>query len=78
MLLQLEETHQEDVNKLLAFAKNNNLKLSLIDESENNFLLPGKPLTEEQLLQLINQSRNGKMISMANAHELIGSYYNAD
>lgn len=78
MLLQLEETHQEDVNKLLAFAKSNNLKLSLVDESENNFLLPGKPLTEEQLLQLINQSRNGKMISMTNAHKIIGSYYNAD
>ncbi len=49
MLLQLEETHQEEVNKLIAFAKNNNLKLSLVDESENNLLLPGKPLTEEQL-----------------------------
>ncbi len=78
MLLQLEETDQDDVNKLLAFAKSNNLKLSLVDENGGNFLLPGKPLTEEQLVKLITNSRNGKMISMTNAHEIIGSYYNAD
>ena len=78
MLLQLEEAHADDVNKLLAFAKSNNLKLSLVDENESNLLLPGKPLTEEQLLELINHSRNSKMISMTNAHEIIGSYYNAD
>ena len=57
MLLQLEDTHQDDVNKLLAFAKANELKLSLVNESENNYLLPGKPLTHEQVTPLIKKSR---------------------
>jgi len=78
MLLQLEETHQENVNKLLAFARENNLKLSLVDESENNYLLPGKPLTPEQLTLLIEKSRNSGIISMQNAHRIITNSYNAD
>jgi hypothetical protein len=78
MLLQLEDTHQDDVNKLLAFARQNQLKLSLVDESENNYVLPGKPLTHEQLTQLIESSRKSGIISMKHAHEIIGNTYNAD
>ncbi len=78
MLLQLEDTHQDDVNKLLAFAMQNQLKLSLVDESENNYVLPGKPLTHEQLTQLIESSRKSGIISMKHAHEIISNSCNAD
>ena len=78
MLLQLENTNPENINKLLEFAKQNHLKLSIIDEVENNQLLPGKPLTPEQLLQLIENSRNSGTISLETAHALIRNSYNAD
>jgi hypothetical protein len=78
MLLQLEDTHKENVDKLMSFAKENHLKLSLVDESENNYVLPGKPLSKEQLRQLIETSRKSGIISMKNAHEIINRAYNAD
>ena len=77
MLLQLEDTQKENVEKLLAFAEKNNLKLSLIDD-EHNYGLPGKPLTAGQLKQLIETSRNSGIISLKNAHEIIRNSYNAD
>lgn len=46
MLLQLENTSNDNVDKLLAFARQNDLKLSLVDDDSNNYQLPGKPLTE--------------------------------
>ena len=76
MLLQLEYTHEEDLNKLMAFAKQNHLKLSLVDEDENNFVLPGKPLTNQQLQELIETSRNSGVISMKHAHEMIKNSFN--
>ena len=45
MLLQLENTNPENINKLLSFARENHLELSVIDDIENNHFLPGKPLT---------------------------------
>ncbi len=78
MLLQLDDTDQENIEKLLSFARNNNLKLSLVDEREDNYLLPGKPLTNEQLTRLITDSRNSGIISMKSAHDIIRSSYNAD
>lgn len=78
MLLQLEDTHQDNVNKLLAFARENQLKLSLVDENESNYILPGKPLTDEQLTQLIESSRKSGIISMKHAHEIISNSYHAD
>ena len=77
MLLQLEDTHQDNVNKLLAFARENHLNLSLIDEGANNLILPGKPLTSEQLTQLIESSSQSGTISMKHAHEIISNSYNA-
>jgi hypothetical protein len=77
MLLQLENINAADVNKLLAFARQNHLQLSVIDDTTNNYLLPGKPLTEEQLTALINESRKSGVLSMQNAHELIRTNYNA-
>lgn len=76
MLLQLENTNQANINKLLEFAKKNHLQLSLIDDSADN-TLPGTPLTPKQLKQLIANSRKSGMISMDNAHQIIRSKYNA-
>lgn len=77
MLLQLETTHQDDVSKLLAFAKQNYLKLSLIDESDDCHL-PGKPLNDSKISQLIESSRNSGIISMQDAHQIIRKNYNGD
>jgi hypothetical protein len=46
------------------------------DYIENNYLLPGKPLTPKQLTKLIEDSRNSGIISMENAHQLIRNSYN--
>ena len=73
MLLQLENTNQENIKKLLAFARQNHLKLSLIDKSQHNYLLPGKPLTPKQLTALIESSRKSGIISMQDAHQIIRS-----
>lgn len=77
MLLQLENTGKDDISKLLAFARKNNLQLSLIDEGEENLFLPGKPLTPEKLKQLIESSRRSGVISMQDAHQQIRNNYNA-
>lgn len=77
MLLQLENNSKEDANKLLAFAHQNQIKLSLVDESDQ-FHLPGKPLTDQQIAQLIESSRQSGIISIQHAHQAIRSNYNAD
>lgn len=77
MLLQLENTRQEDVNKLLAFAHQNQIKLSVVDDSDQ-FHLPGKSLTDQQISQLIDSGRQSGIISMQHAHQTIRSNYNAD
>jgi hypothetical protein len=77
MLLQLENTDKNNIDKLLAFAKQNHLQLSLIDDVENNILLPGKPLSPEELTKLIEKSRASGMITMENAHQVIRDKYNA-
>ncbi len=78
MLLQLEDTHENAVNKLLSFAKEHHLKLSLVDEDETNYTLPGKPLNENELKTLIEKSRTSGVISLKAAHEIINKNYNAD
>lgn len=77
MLLQLENSQQDDVNKLLAFAKQNHLKLSIVDDSDE-YYLPGKPLNDNEIAELIESSRNSGTISMQDAHGLIRKNYNAD
>ena len=77
MLLQLENNSKEDVNKLLAFADRNEIKLSLVYDSDQ-FHLPGKPLTDKQIAQLIDSSLQSGSISMQHAHQTIRSNYNAD
>jgi molybdenum cofactor biosynthesis enzyme MoaA len=77
MLLRLENTNQENINRLLEFAKQNKLELSLID-SETDYTLPGKTLTPQQLSDLIESSRKSGIISMHDAHKLIRSKYDAN
>lgn len=77
MLLQLENTQPEDVNKLFAFANQNHLQLSLIDDSDD-YHLPGKPLNDEEISRLIESSRNSGIIPMKDGHQIIRKNYNAD
>ncbi len=78
MLLQLENTNKENIIKLLDFEKQNHLKLSMIDDNENNYFLPGKPLNATELSQLIENSRKSGSISMKNAHTEIRNNFNED
>ncbi len=76
MLLQLENTESDNIDKLLAYAKQLNVKLSLVDDQTDNFHLPGKPLSADQLQFLIEKSRSSGLIEMTDAHQIIRrSYY---
>ncbi len=71
MLLELENTSAENMHKLLAFAQQNNLHLTVVDDTGDNYHLPGKPLSSRQLDELIASSRKSGIISMQEAHEII-------
>lgn len=77
MLLQLENTNKENINKLLNFAKQNDLKLVVIDDDENNYFLPGKPLSADELTHLIENSRKSGIIRMEDAHTAIRKSFDA-
>ncbi len=77
MLLELENTNEENINRLLDFAKQNHLKLSLIDDHDNNYFLPGKPLNASELFLLIENSRKSGYISMEDAHTAIRKGFDA-
>lgn len=77
MLFELENTTKENINKLLNFARQNHLKLSPLDDVEQNTFLPGKPLTSDELSQLIEDSRKSGRISMEDAHSIIRNRFNA-
>lgn len=77
MLFQLENTNKENIDKLLAFAKQNQLKLSVLDNFENKNFLPGKPLHADELSLLIEKSRESGQISMQDAHSQIRKSFNA-
>ena len=53
MLLQLENTNKENIDKLIAFAKENEMDIALPDENSNDIHLPGKALTRKELSALI-------------------------
>jgi len=78
MLLQLEDTSLENINMLMKFAVQHDLKLSVIDEIGDDYLLPGKPLSPEQLTQLVEKSRKSGMIALENAHTFIRKAYDAN
>jgi hypothetical protein len=71
MLLQLENTNKENIDKLIAFAKENEMDISLLDDNINDIHLPGKALTSKELTELIQKSRESGTISMADGHTLI-------
>lgn len=77
MLLQLENTDKKDIDKLLDFAKKNQLKLSVVDSEENDYFLPGKPLSDAELTQLIEESRKSGHLEMSKAHKAIRDRFNA-
>ncbi|MFM2339044.1 MAG: hypothetical protein RL115_2237 [Bacteroidota bacterium] len=78
MLLELENNNKADIDKLLAFAKANALKLSVIDDSSINSFLPGAPLSATTLEGLIQKSRLSGTISLNDAHQIIRNNYHAD
>jgi hypothetical protein len=75
MLFELENTDKETINKLFDFAKQNQLKSSII-EDENDYFLPGKPLSSEELFQLIENSPKSGMVNLENAHREIRNSLN--
>ena len=77
VLFQLNDSSKANIDKLLSFAKQNQLQLSLIDDEENNLFLPGVPLSPHQLTKMIEKSRKSGMISMQHAHQIIRDNYNA-
>jgi hypothetical protein len=77
MLFQLNNTSKANVDKLLDFAKQNQLELSLVDDTSNDLFLPGNPLTPDQLTQMIEKGRKSGMISMTDAHQIIRDTYHA-
>lgn len=78
MLLQLENTDFSNIKKLMDYARQLNMRLSLIDDNESNTALPGKPLSEAALKALIESGRKTVTISMENAHNTIRKNFNAD
>jgi len=78
MLLQLENTDNANLQKLMDYARQLNLRLSLIDDNSNNLALPGKPLSGAALKTLIESSRKSGIITMESAHDIIRKKFNAD
>ena len=78
MLLQLENTDASNLKKLMDYARQLNLRLSLVDENENNVALPGKPLSDAALRSLIESGRKTGTISMESAHNIIRKNFHAD
>jgi len=74
MLFQLENTSKANVEKLIAFAKENKMNISLLDDMSNDLYLPGKPLTEDELHKLIEKSCNSSIISMEEGHSIIRNW----
>ena len=78
MLLQLENTSDANVKKLLDYARELNLHLRLVEQDESKTALPGKPLSESALQSMIESSRKSGTISMEDAHNTIRKNFNAD
>lgn len=78
MLLQVENTSAEKINQLLAYARKNQIALSVVDETATDISLPGKPLTANQLTQLIEKSRQSGVISLKDAHLILKNAYTKD
>ena len=75
MLFYLKNPNQANIDKLLAFAKQNQLQLSLVDEVADNLFLPGKAFSPDKLMQMIEKSRKSGIIPMTDAHQIIRDKY---
>ena len=78
MLVNIENTNEVNVKKLMEFARENQMNVSFIDDQQNNHWLPGRPFTEAELIQLIEKSRNSGIVSMKDAHSIIRENKNAN
>lgn len=78
MLLELKNTIPYNIEKLTAFAKVSGIELSFIDEGSDDYHLPGKPLTDEQLMAYIDKSKTSGTVDMDTAHQLIRKMFNGD
>lgn len=77
MLLELKNTTTDSIEKLMSFAKDNGINLSLLDDEED-YHLPGKPLTDEQLTAYLDESNASGTIDIDTAHTLIRKMFNGD
>ncbi len=68
MLLQLKETKKADVQKLFAFAKQNSIHLTLVDEDKAKIYLPGEALEAKEIKKLITKSRKSGTVTLEKAH----------
>lgn len=78
MLLELENPNKENLAKLLDFARQHHLNLTIVDDKEGDLFLPGKPLNDDQLKKLILESRESGIINMNNAHSAIRNSLNGN
>jgi uncharacterized protein YhfF len=77
MLLLLENTDSGNIKKLMDYARQLNLRLSLVDDTDSP-ALPGKPLSAEKLKAMIENGRKTGTISMVAAHQMLRKNFNAD
>ncbi len=77
MLLLLENTDSVNIKKLMDYARQLNLRLSLVDDTDSP-ALPGKPLSAENLKAMIENGRKTGTISMDAAHQMLRKNFNAD
>ena len=75
MLLELHNANNSNLEKLLAFAKANNIELESVVKPSGNISLPGKALNHTQLKELINKSRTSGTINSNSVHSIVKSVY---
>ena len=78
MLLQLQQANNDNLEKLMDYAKQNNIELSVIDNIEENYSMPGKPLSKQTIKLIISKGRTNGTILMENVHNAIRKNNHAD
>ena len=78
MLLQLQQDNYDNINKLMAYANENNMGLSIIDDIEDDYALPGKPITKQALNSIIAKGRFSETLNMEAVHNEIRNKLHAD
>jgi len=78
MLLQLQQDNYDNINKLMAFANENNMELSIIDDIEDEYALPGKPITKQAFNNIITKGRIGETLKIEAVHNEIRNNFHAD